>query len=154
MGGEVPKGILVISHRAKVHPLGIDIVDITQLLGIDHPFEPVNDGMIFQQVSDHKDATFLGCNLDQLLRLGYGENKWLFHKYILACLQSRLAEWVMRCSRSGDDDRLQVRILQEVLEASGEYCAWQLQPQLFELFLIQITYIFESTFRDLKVIAR
>ena len=153
VGGEAPERVFVPAHRAEIHALIVDVVDVAELVRVDHLLDATDDRVIQEQVADHEDPPLVLGELDQLLRLHGEEHEGLLDVHVLAGLQRGLDQGVVRGRGSGDHEGVEVPVLQEVLEPGGGSGPRQEPPHLVELPLIEIADVRERTVGDLKVVA-
>src|SRR5712691_2613800 len=151
---EAPESVLVVPNRAEVHALVVQIVDVAELLGVDHPLEPPHNGVVLQQMANHQHAALLLGDAYQLLGLMHLQHDGLFDKDVLASSERRFGQGVVCRSRCRDDAGVQLRVRQKILESCRDRSPWRLPPQLLEASSTEIADILQRAFWDLVVVAR
>ena len=77
-------------------------------------------GVEEQQMADHQPAVGLRGGLDELARVRGARRQRLLDEDVLAGLERAQAERVMRGDAGGHGDRIQRRIVEQVVEVAGE----------------------------------
>src|SRR5262249_37394827 len=103
----------------------------------DQLFQPVNHGMVFQQMTDHELAVKLVGQFDEFFGLAHIEGKRLLHKNVAAGEQGLLGVLVMGHRRRGDGDRVNV-MAKKLFERIHRSYARPAAPSLISPFLIQV----------------
>ncbi len=74
MGREGPEDVFLAANLSEIQSIGIDVLDASQLSGIDQLFELENGRMVPQQVAHHQNALPLSRKTDQRASLVRGRH--------------------------------------------------------------------------------
>ena len=116
MRSEGPEDVFLPADFAKAQAAGIDVLQSADFSGFDHFFEPDDRGMVVKNVADKERLLFLRCQADQFFAVGLIEGKGLFDKDVLACVEGLFGDFVMKGSRGGDDNGLNIGILEHPID--------------------------------------
>ena len=117
---QAPERVLVAADRSQVLTVAVDVEDLAELACVDELLQLGHAGVVEEQVAGHEDAPFGSGQLGELVRLPAGERHRLLHQDVLLHLQRSLREPCMSGHGRRDDDRVDLGILEDVLEAVGE----------------------------------
>lgn len=117
---EAPENVFLAANGAEVEAVAVNVADFTEPAGGDFLFELDDRRMIEQHVADHQRALVFRRDTEQIARVVGNERDRLFHQRVLAVLQALFGDFIMRHRRRGDDDAVDLLILQHLLQVRGE----------------------------------
>ena len=120
VGAERPQRVLVAAQLAEVQALRVDVVDVAELAGVGDRLEHVHAGVVDEQVPDHQDPVVVLGGLDGALGVLDGVGERLLDEAVLARLQDPLGERAVRGDRRGEHDRVELVVVEQIVEVAGE----------------------------------
>jgi hypothetical protein len=116
---ERPERVLVLADLAEVLAVAVDAQDLPELASDDELLQHRDRGVVEQQVRGHQHEVALDGERAELLHLVGPHRRRLLDEDVLAREQRPLGELVVRGNGSGDDDRVEVWVAQELVEVGG-----------------------------------
>ncbi len=135
---EIPDDAHITLVQPEVHPAGGDEVDLAELVLLDQPPRRANRRAVQEGLSAHEHAGVRVRQVDQALRFLAGAGERLLDEGVLACLQALQREPVVRVDRGGEDDGIELRILQKIVEARGCVDAGMPAGEVIQPLLVEV----------------
>src|SRR3990172_11050608 len=133
MCAKAPEGVLVRADLAEVLAVPVDIEDIAELARVHELLELHDAGVVEQEVPRHECEPLLLGEGDELLRLGRAKRHRLLDEDVLPGGQ-RAACQLEVCDDGGRDrDRIERRILEQVVETLRAGGPWEAARDRCEL---------------------
>ena len=117
---EAAKRVLLRPDRAEVLPVAVDVEDVSEVAGVDDLLQLPYARVVEEQVTGHEHPLSRLGELDELLRLIRGQRHRLLDEDVLAGGERALRELDMSGHGCRDDDRFDLVVLEDILEAVGE----------------------------------
>ena len=128
----------MLSNDAEVLPISVHHQDLAELRPVDELLQLEDARVVEQQVAGHEDEVALLRERDELVDLVTLHRRGLLDEDVLARLERLLRELVVRRHRSRDDDRVERRVLEHLLEGVGPARLRIAAPELVRLPLGRI----------------
>src|SRR4051795_6957033 len=120
VGAERPQRVLVRPQLPEVEPVRVDVVDVAELAGVGDLLELRDARVVLEQVADHQRPAALRRRGDRPLGVGHRLRERLLDEAVLAGAQHALGERGVGGDRGGEDDGVELRIVQQVAQLAGE----------------------------------
>ena len=109
------EGVLVRADLPEVLPVRVEVEHLAELAGVHEPLQRLHGRVVEQQVAGHQhEAVRLGGG-DEVLRVGRARRGRLLDEDVLAGLERPLRQLVVGRGGSRDDDRVQLRVREQVV---------------------------------------
>ena len=109
----------MLSNDPEVLAIAVDHQDLTELAGVDELLQLEDAGVVEEEMAGHEDEVAPLGDRDELVDLVTLHRGRLLHEDVLARLERSLRELVVRRNRGRDDDRVERRVLEHLLEGLG-----------------------------------
>ena len=129
---ERPERVLVRPDLAEVLAVSVQVENVAELSGVDHLLQLGHGGVVEQEVAGHEHEPSLLGERIELLGLGRALGLRLLDEDVLAGAQGLSGEVVVRDDRGRDDDRVQLRVGQELVEVARRPRLWMAPRGLLE----------------------
>ena len=128
VGAQRPQRVLVGAELAEVQAVAVDVEDlVAELAAVGHLLERPQPRVVLEQVADHQRAPGRGGGIDGSLGVGDGDRQRLLHEAVLAGLQHSDGELRVGRHRRRQHDRVQLRVVEQVVEVRGHPNAGELR---------------------------
>src|SRR5262249_55432145 len=116
---EGPKRVFVLADLAEVLPVAIQVQHFAELAGVDDLLQPAYTWVVEQQVSGEQHQIALLGVRDQLVGLDARQGRRLLDEDVLAGEQRAAGQGEGRDDGRRDDDRVELRVGEHLLEVVG-----------------------------------
>jgi hypothetical protein len=130
--GEVPDHAHVLLVEPEVHALGGDEVDVAEVAAVDDLLDLAHRGAEDERVADHEGEAARCGEVDELAGARGIGGHGLFDEDVLAGLERRLGDPVVRADGRGDEDGLNGGVGEDLPEVGGDGYAGVAAPRLLE----------------------
>ena len=128
VGAEAPERVLVGAQLAEVQPVAVDVEDLlAELAGVGQLLERAQPGVVLEQVTDHQRPAGRRGGVDRALGVGDRHRERLLDEAVLAGLQHAHGQLGVGRDRRGQHDRVQRRVVEQVVELGGDLHARELR---------------------------
>lgn len=138
MHREIPEHVHVCLHQPEIDPSGIVIMDLAELTPLDEVADFAHRRRVDERVIHHQDQLSLGRLFDELLPQVGTVAERLLHEDVLPGPQAAHRDLEMRVDRCRDRDRIDVRILDQIVDHRGGLDMRILRPRPSEPLGIEI----------------
>ena len=84
MRRKTPENVFLNPDLADVQAIGIEVLDLSQLSGINKFFKLDDCGMILKDMAHHEDQLVVLCQFHEFLSLFYGQRERFFHENVFS----------------------------------------------------------------------
>ncbi len=139
MGAERPERVLLGPQLAQVEAVAVDVVDVAELAGVHQVLEPLEAGVVLEQVAHHQRAPGGAGRLHHGLGLLGGLGERLLDEAVLAGPEHAKRERGVGGHRGGDHHGVELGIVQQVVERRGGARAREARRHAVEHLLVAVT---------------
>ena len=120
VGAERSEGVLVLADLPQVLPVSVDDQHASELSGVDELLQLSHTGVVEEKVPRHEHETAFLRELDQLVGVLALERHRLLDEDVLPRLERLPRQGVMGDDRGCDHDRVQIGVVQELVQVGGQ----------------------------------
>jgi hypothetical protein len=101
---QIPDGVDVLPDRSEIRPGGVEVVDLPELIRRHALLHLPHAGVVEERIADHQDTARRDRQIAQLVAAGDVEGHRLLDQHVMAALERRFHQLLVRGCGVGDDD--------------------------------------------------